>query len=57
VDGKGKANHVTGCGGPTGGETSRLPHILDNWLTDGEVVSFRCQLPFSTRKIPGTHFH
>jgi hypothetical protein len=31
---------VTGRGGPQGCETSRLPHSLDNRLTDGgEVVS------------------
>jgi hypothetical protein len=30
----------TGCGGPQGCETSRLPHFLHNRLTDGgEVVS------------------
>jgi hypothetical protein len=38
--GKGKAIPVTGCGGPYGCETLRLPHFLDNQLTDGgEVVS------------------
>jgi hypothetical protein len=37
---KGTAIPVTGRGGPQGCETSRLPHCLDNWLTDGgEVVS------------------
>jgi hypothetical protein len=31
---------VTGCGGTYGCETSRLPHFLDNRLTDGgEIVS------------------
>jgi hypothetical protein len=36
---------------------SRLPHFLDNRLTDGvEVVSLTRQLPFTLRKIPGTHF-
>jgi hypothetical protein len=30
---------VTGCGGPYGCETSRLPHFLDNRFKDGgEVV-------------------
>jgi hypothetical protein len=44
--GKDKAIPVTGRGGPCGCETSRLPHFLDNWLTDGdEVVSLTCQLP------------
>jgi hypothetical protein len=37
-------------------EMSRLPHFLDNRLTDGgEVVSLTRQLPFTPRKIPGTH--
>jgi hypothetical protein len=37
---KGKAVPVTGREGPYGSETSRLPHFLDKWLTDGgEVVS------------------
>jgi hypothetical protein len=35
-----KAIPVTGRGGPEGCDTSRLPHLLDNRLTDGgEVVS------------------
>jgi hypothetical protein len=35
---------------------SRLPHFLDNRLTDGgEAVSLTCQAPFSPGKIPGTH--
>jgi hypothetical protein len=38
---KGKAIPVTGRGGPYGCETSRLPHFLDNRLSDGgDVVSF-----------------
>jgi hypothetical protein len=32
---KGKVIPVTGLGGPYGCETSRLPHFLDNRLTDG----------------------
>jgi hypothetical protein len=37
---KGKAMPLTGRGGPRGSETSRLPHVLDNRLTEGgEVVS------------------
>jgi hypothetical protein len=32
---KGKAIPVTGRGGPRGCETSKLPHFLDNRLTDG----------------------
>jgi hypothetical protein len=32
---KGNAIPVTGRGGPLGCEMSRLPHFLDNRLTDG----------------------
>jgi hypothetical protein len=35
----GKAVPVTGRGGPQGCETSRFPYFLDNWLTDGKVIS------------------
>jgi hypothetical protein len=36
---KRKAISVTGREGPYCCETSRLPHFLENWLTDGgEVV-------------------
>jgi hypothetical protein len=36
---------------------SRLPHFLDNRLTDGgEVVNLRRRPPFTHSKIPGTHF-
>jgi hypothetical protein len=56
-DSKGKAIRVTGREGPYGSETSRLPHFLDNRLTDsGEVVSLTRRPPFTPRKIPGTHF-
>jgi hypothetical protein len=35
-----KRKKVTGHGGPYGCETSKLPHFLDNLLTDGdELVS------------------
>jgi hypothetical protein len=48
---------ITGRGGPYVFETSRLPHSLDNRLTDGdEVVSLTPRPPFTHRKIPGTHF-
>jgi hypothetical protein len=54
---KGKSISVTGRGGPEGCEMSRLPHILDIWLTDGgEVVSLMRQPSFTPRKLPGTHF-
>jgi hypothetical protein len=43
-----KAIPVTGRGGPWGSETSRLPHFLDNRLTDGgEVVSPTRRPPFT----------
>jgi hypothetical protein len=36
---------------------SRLPHFLDNRLTNGgEVVSLTSWPPFTSKKIPGTHF-
>jgi hypothetical protein len=54
---KNKAIPETGHGGPKGCETSRLPHFLDNQLTDGgEAVSLMHQPPFTPRKIPGTNF-
>jgi hypothetical protein len=35
-------------GGPRGCEMSRLPHFLDNRLTDGsEDVSLTCRPPFT----------
>jgi hypothetical protein len=48
---------ITGCGGPKGCETSRLPHFLHNQFKDGgEVVSLTRRLLFGPKKIPGTHF-
>jgi hypothetical protein len=42
---------VTGRGGPWGCETSRLPHFLDNLLTDGfEVVRLTRRPPFTPRR-------
>jgi hypothetical protein len=50
-------NDLTGSGGPYGCETSRLPHFLTNRLTGGgEVVSLTRRHPFTSKKIPGTHF-
>jgi hypothetical protein len=44
LDKKGNAIPVRSCGGPYGCETSRLPHFLDNRLTDGsEVVNLTRQ--------------
>jgi hypothetical protein len=57
IKNKGKAIPATGRGGLQSFETSRLPHFLDNRLTDGgEVVSLTRRRPFTPRKIPGTHF-
>jgi hypothetical protein len=54
---KGKAIPVTGRRVPYSCETSRLPHFLDNRLTDdGKVVILTRQPPFTRRKIPRTHF-
>jgi hypothetical protein len=54
---KGKAIPVIGCGGRSGCETTRLPHFLDNRLTDGgEAVSLTRRPPYNPRNIPGTHF-
>jgi hypothetical protein len=48
---KGKAIPVTGREGPEGCEMSRLPHFLDNRLTDGgEVVSPMRQPPFTPQQ-------
>jgi hypothetical protein len=50
--GKRKAIPVTGRKGPHNSEVSRLPHFLDNRLTDGgEVVSLTCPPPFTTTEI------
>jgi hypothetical protein len=52
-----KAFPVTGRGGPQRCEISRLPHFLDNSLTDGgEAVSLTRRPPFTARKIPGIDF-
>jgi hypothetical protein len=54
---KGKAITATGREGPSGCETSRIPHFLDNLLKDGgEVVRLTRRPPFTPRKIRGTHF-
>jgi hypothetical protein len=48
---KGKAIPETGRGGPQGCKKSRLPHFLDNWLTDGgEVVSLTRRPPFTPQE-------
>jgi hypothetical protein len=48
---KGKVTTATEREGPQGCETSRLPHFLDNRLTDGsEVVSLTCRPPFTPQE-------
>jgi hypothetical protein len=48
---KGKAIPVTGHGGPYGCETLRLPHYLDNRLTDdGKVFSLTHRPPFTPQE-------
>jgi hypothetical protein len=42
-----KAIPVTSRGGPQGFETSRLPHVLNNWLTDGGVLTLRAGRTFN----------
>jgi hypothetical protein len=37
-------------------ETSTLPRLLHNWLTDGGEVNLMRRRPFAPKKIPGTHF-
>jgi hypothetical protein len=53
---KGKDIPVTGRGGPWGCETTRLPHFLDNRLTDGgDAFSLKHRPPSTPRMIPGTN--
>jgi hypothetical protein len=48
---------VTDLGGSQGCEMLRLPHFLDNWLTDGgETVGLMRQPPITPTKIRGIHF-
>jgi hypothetical protein len=57
VQNKGKAISVRGCRRPQSCEPLRLPHFIDDRLTDGgKVVSLTSRPLFTTRKIPGTHF-
>jgi hypothetical protein len=51
---KGKAILVTGRGGTKGCDTSRLPHTLENWSTDGGEVGLARWPSFTHRKVPGT---
>jgi hypothetical protein len=51
----GKVIPVTGRGSQCCG-TLRLPHSLNNRLTDGGEVSFNRWPPFVPKKIPGTVF-
>jgi hypothetical protein len=51
VKGKGKAISVTDREGPQGCETSRLPHFLDNRLTNGgEFVSLTRRPSFTPQE-------
>jgi hypothetical protein len=45
-----KAIPVTGCGGPLGCETSRLPHFLDNRFAVGGEVSLTRRPPFTPQE-------
>jgi hypothetical protein len=58
VQKKSKAIPVTGREGPYGCERLRLPHLLDNRLTDGGKVVSLTRRPLFTppRKVHGTHF-
>jgi hypothetical protein len=53
---KGKAILVTRREGPYDCETSRLPHFSRQSALWAKVVSLTLRLPFTLRKIPGTHF-
>jgi hypothetical protein len=45
-----KGIHATGRGGPEGCEMLRVPHFLDNQLTNGgKVVSLTRRLPFTSQ--------
>jgi hypothetical protein len=48
VDGKSKAIPVTGRGGLYSCDMLRIPHCLDNWLTDGGKVVGPTHRPRST---------
>jgi hypothetical protein len=51
VPAKSKAIPVTGHEGPQGCEMSRLPHLLDNQLTEGsKVVSLTCRPPITPQE-------
>jgi hypothetical protein len=50
---KGKAIPVTGRGGPQGYETSRLPHFLENRLTDlVRLSALRVRRPLALEEDP-----
>jgi hypothetical protein len=47
----GKVNPVTSNGGPYDCETYRLPHFLDNRLTDDdEIISLKRRSPFTPQQ-------
>jgi hypothetical protein len=46
-----KALALTDHGDPLGCETSKIPHFLDNWLTDGgEVINLKRPPPFNPQE-------
>jgi hypothetical protein len=46
-----EATHLMGYGVPQGSETSRLPHFLESWFTNGnEVVSLMRRPPFTPQE-------
>jgi hypothetical protein len=54
---KSEAISVTKRRGLQGCESSRIPHFVDNRLTDGgEVVSLMRRPSFTPKEIPVTHF-
>jgi hypothetical protein len=53
---KRKVIPVIGRGGPYGCETSRLPHFVENRLTDERLLCLLSGHTLNPRKTPGTNF-